>query len=276
MTRLAISNIAWEPVEDDAVGTVLRTAGVAGVEIAPTKWKENPVRASLAEIAGYRRHWEERGMKIVSMQALLFGRPDLQLFGEESSRAAMLDHLRRVVELGAGLGAKAFVFGSPKNRTRGEMPIADANAIADPFFVALGQHAQQHGATICVEANPPAYGCDFVTTTADAVELCRRVSNPAVRVNVDLGGITMGGEDPSRAIHEAAGFIGHFHASEPNLQPLGTQSDHAAAARALTDIKYDKCISIEMRAVGEGKNVTAVDAAVRLVKEVYGKLVHSP
>src|SRR5581483_3256291 len=106
--RLAISNIAWEPAEDDAIGTVLRTAGVGGVEIAPTKWKENPVRASLADIAEYRKAWEQRGLRIVSMQALLFGRPELQLFGEESSRAAMLDYLQRLVKLGAGLGAKAF------------------------------------------------------------------------------------------------------------------------------------------------------------------------
>lgn len=273
MTRLAISNIAWEPAEDDAVGTVLRTAGVGGVEIAPTKWKENPVRASLADIADYRKAWEARSMSIVSMQALLFGRPELQLFGEASSRTAMLDYLKRIIELGAGLGAKAFVFGSPKNRTRGEMPLKDANAIADPFFTALGEHAQQHGATLCIEANPPAYGCDYITTTAEAVELCRRVSNPAVRVNVDLGGITMNGDDPARAIHEAAEFIGHFHASEPNLQPLGAQSDHAAAARALAEIKYDKCISIEMRAVGEGKNVSAVDSAVRFAKDAYGSVL---
>lgn len=273
MSRFAVSNIAWDPAEDDAVATVLRTAGVHGVEIAPTKWREDPVRASLADIAAYKKTWEQRDLHITSMQALLFGRPELQLFGEESSRAAMLDYLERIVELGAALGAKAFVFGSPRNRARGAVAMDDAMKIAERFFVALGEHAQARGATICVEANPPAYGCDFITTTAEAVELCRRVASPAVRVNVDLGGITINGEDPARAIHEAAEVIGHFHASEPDLQPLGARSDHAAAARALADIGYDRCISIEMRAVGGGKNVSAVDAAVRFATEVYGGAV---
>ncbi|HVX39252.1 MAG TPA: TIM barrel protein [Gemmatimonadaceae bacterium] len=273
MIRLAISNIAWEPPENDAVATVLRTAGLCAVELAPTKWKEAPLTASLTDIACYRKEWEWRELHVVAMQALLFGRPELQLFGEESSRTAMLDYLKRIVELGAGLGAKAFVLGSPKNRARGNTSPADAMKIAEGFFTALGEHAQQHSATICVEANPPAYDCDFITSTAEAVELCRRVSHPAVRVNVDLGGITMNGEDPARAIHTAAEFIGHFHASEPNLQPLGAQSDHRAAAAALVEIGYDKCISIEMRAVGEGKNVVAVEAAVKCAKDAYAPVL---
>ncbi len=273
MTRLAISNIAWEPAEDASVSTVLGAAGVSGVEIAPTKWKENPIRASLADIAAYRKSWEHRGLEIIAMQALLFGRPDLQLFGEESSRAALLEYLKGIVHLGAGLGAKTFVFGSPKNRARGDMSTTDAMKVAEAFFTALGEHAQQHGAVICIEANPAAYGCDFITTTADAVELCRRVSNPAIRVNLDMGGVTMSGDDPARAIRDAAEFIGHFHASEPNLQPLGAESDHAAAARALSEIRYDRWISIEMRAIGEGKNVSAVAAAVGFANAVYAPVL---
>ena len=48
--------------------------GVRGVEIAPTKWRARPFDASADEIAEYRRSWEDRGLRIVSLQSLLFGR----------------------------------------------------------------------------------------------------------------------------------------------------------------------------------------------------------
>jgi len=273
--KLAVSNIAWEPGQDDEIARLLRREGVGGVEIAPTKWRERPLEASSADVAAYRRAWEDRGLPIVSIQSVLFGRPDLQLFGDARARAAMLDYLRRVIDLSAGLGARSIVFGSPKNRIRGEQPLADALDIARGFFVALGDHARTRGVTVCIEANPPAYGCDFITTTDEAVALCRAVDHAAVKVNIDLGGITMSRENVGESIGAAAALIGHVHLSEPNLDQFGTAADHAAAAKALEAIGYHGWISIEMRAVGAqaSGSMTAVERAVRLAREAYGRLV---
>ena len=117
--RLAVSNIAWNADEDDAIGLLLQSEGVAGVEIAPTKWRERPLDATAREIADYRRAWEERGLRIVSMQSLLFGRPDLQLFGDTRTSAQPTFSYGRS-SFGANLGAHALVFGSPRNRVRGD------------------------------------------------------------------------------------------------------------------------------------------------------------
>jgi D-psicose/D-tagatose/L-ribulose 3-epimerase len=273
--NLAISNIAWEPSQDDVVADVLRRAGVGGVEIAPTKWRQRPLEASSADIAAYRRRWEDRGLPIVSLQALFFGRPDLHLFGDARSRAEMLAYLRGIMQLGAGLGARAFVFGSPKNRLRGSLSLPQALDIAARFFRVAGGYASEHGAALCIEANPPAYGCDFMTTTAEAVELCRRVDHPAVRVNADLGGITMSNENVRASLETAKAFIGHFHASEPNLAPLGTSADHDAAGSALEAIGYTGWVSVEMRAPSQAadENIVAVESAVRLALGAYGRVV---
>lgn len=274
--RLAISNIAWEPSQDDAIADVLRREGVGGVEIAPTKWRERPLEASSADIAAYRREWADRGLPIVSIQSLLFGRPDLQLFGDARSRAAMLDYLRGIIELSAALGARALVFGSPKNRVRGSLSMTNALDVAGDFLRSVGTHARDHGVIVCVEANPPAYGCDFITTTADAVDICRTVDDAGIRINADLGGMTMSNENVDDALRAAAPFIGHFHASEPNLGQLGTAADHVAAAAALEAIKYAGWVSIEMRAAGNAdgdENIVAVERAVRRAKEAYGQVV---
>jgi D-psicose/D-tagatose/L-ribulose 3-epimerase len=273
--NLAVSNIAWEPSQDDVVADLLRRAGVGGVEIAPTKWRQRPLEASSADIAAYRRRWEDRGLPIVSLQALFFGRPDLHLFGDARSRAEMLAYLRGIMRLGAGLGARAFVFGSPKNRLRGSLSPPEALDIATRFFRVAAGYASEHGAALCIEANPPAYGCDFMTTTAEAVELCRRVDHPAVRVNADLGGITMSNENVRASLETAKAFIGHFHASEPNLAPLGTSADHDAAGSALEAIGYTGWVSVEMRVPSQAadENIIAVESAVRLALGAYGRVV---
>jgi D-psicose/D-tagatose/L-ribulose 3-epimerase len=160
------------------------------------------------------------------------------------------------------------VFGSPKNRVRGDLPLNTAMSIACDFFQELGGAAASHGVSLCIEANPAAYGCDFVTTTAEAVELCRRVNHPAIRVNGDLGGMTMSGETPALSLEDAGPWIGHFHASEPQLAELGTAgADHAGAARGLEAIGYDGWVSIEMRDTGD---LASVDRAVARAKAAYG------
>ena len=266
--RLAVSNIAWETHEDDAVADVLRREGVTGVEIAPTKWRARPFEATSDEIAEYRRSWENRGLRVVSLQSLLFGRPDLQLFGSAGVRAALGDYLRRVIDFGAALGARAMVFGSPKNRLRGSLSVREATELAAAFFRELGAHASAQRVAFCIEANPPEYGCDFVTTTAEAVALCAMVDHPGIRINADLGGMTLSGEDPSAAIRSAKAFVAHVHASEPHLAEFGGSADHEGASSALSAIRYQGWVSVEMRA-GAQSNVSAVERAVRVARDKY-------
>lgn len=263
--RVAVSNIAWEPHEDDLVAAVLRDEHVAAIEIAPTKWRERPYDASAPDIDVFRQTWADRGLRIASLQALLFGRPDLQLFGD--TRDAMRDYLARAIEFAASVGATALVFGSPKNRLRGSLSADEASKIAIDFFRDLGAHAAECGTVVCIEANPPEYGGDFITTTAEAIALCAAIDHPGVAINGDLGGMTMSGENPWTTIDSAARMLGHFHVSEPHLAELGAAADHAAAAAGLAGIGYKRWISIEMRAAGD--NVERVRRAVQFAKAKY-------
>src|SRR5207302_1508042 len=156
--NLAMSAIAWEPSEDEAAASVLREHGFTGVELAPTKIFPRPDSATGAEVAACRAVWSRRGLRIVAMQALLFGRPELTVFGE--SREQTLEYLSGVARLGGRLGAGALVFGSPRNRARGSMPAAEAWRAAVEFFRALGSAAAGAGTCVCIEPNPPRYGAD--------------------------------------------------------------------------------------------------------------------
>lgn len=266
---LAASNIAWEPAEDDAVAVVLRAAGFTGVEIAPTKRWESPIEATKREIAEYKAAWEKRGLKIAALQSLLFGRPDLQLFGNQVSRRALREYMMALIEMASGLGAGALVFGSPKNRKRGAMKLDEATGIASEFFREIGAVAMSHRCVVCIEPNPPSYDCDFINTTPEALALVEMIGSRGVRIQGDMGAILTNAEDPAGAVTLAGPLIGHFHVSEPGLAEIANAGANESAATALRTSGYSGWVSIEMRAAAAGSRVDAIGRAAKRVAEIY-------
>ncbi|HYH66700.1 MAG TPA: sugar phosphate isomerase/epimerase family protein, partial [Urbifossiella sp.] len=194
----------------------------------------------------------------------------LTLFDSAEARERTLDYLGRVLATCGRLGAGACVFGSPKNRRRGELPEAAARDTAVSFFRRLATHAADAGTTVVLEANPPRYGADFVTRATEAVELVRAVDHPAFRLHLDTACMTLAG-DPVRDTFEA-GFplLGHFHVSEADLAapgPGGTV-DHSAFVAELKQRRYAGWVSLEMRDPTPFV-LDALTEAVRFVRDVY-------
>lgn len=245
---LAVSNIAWSANDEQRVCEFLRARGVEAVELAPTKRWEKPLQATTEELKEYRAEWEKRGFRIVALQALLYGRPDLQLFGDAN---AMREYLVGIIRVGGALGAKALVFGSPKNRLRGSMAFGEAITIAAEFFRSIAPIAEDAGTTICFEPNPAEYGCDFVTTIHEAISLARFVDHPAFRVQGDLGELTYEFHEHrglSEVVKRAAPYLGHFHLSEPDLLEVGAGgADLVGGLEGLTSSSYSGWVSIEMK-----------------------------
>ncbi|SRR5579883_409503 len=269
--RLAISNIAWPSGADDAVAPLLRDHEVEGVELALTKIWSEPLAASEREVRAYRERWEKRGVRIAALQALLFGKPHLTLFDSEAARRQMLDYLAGIIERAGWLGASALVFGSPRNRQRGERSETEAWDIAVPFFRQLGHIAHQHGVSFCIEPNPKGYGCDFVTTVAEGIELVDAAAEEGFRLHLDTGGMALSGDPPETSIASSGERFWHFHVSEPFLAAVGGGVvPHGECARALRATNYSGWVSIEM---GESKTadngLAAIDRALAFVRTTY-------
>jgi D-psicose/D-tagatose/L-ribulose 3-epimerase len=271
--KLALSNIAWEPSEDEAVARVLLDHGFQGVEIAPTKVWPKPLESTRDDRAAYRRQWEERGLRIVAMQSLLFGHPEFKLFEDPASRAPMATYLKAIIDLAADLGAGALVFGSPGNRKRGSMPEAEAFEIATSFFRDLGRHAASAGVTFCIEPNPPAYGCDFVQTSTEGAALVQAVDSVGFGLHLDAAGMRLAGEEPHIAAGTQFDLIRHFHVSAPQLGPVGSGDVgwYEPIATTLRDRGYARWVSVEMRAGPAGaSNLARVTAAAQYCSAVFG------
>ncbi|MGQ7957264.1 sugar phosphate isomerase/epimerase family protein [Pseudomonas sp. SP16.1] len=274
--RLAISNIAWEPGQDELIAGVLKRYGLDAIDVAPGKYFPDPANASSADIARVRQCWADLGIEITGMQALLFGTNGLNLFGSPSVQRAMLEHLAAVCRIGAGLGATRLVFGSPRNRDRGELNEEQALQEAVPFFLKLGDIAQSHGVIVCLEPNPPCYGANFMTTSLATATVVEAVAHPSIKMQLDTGALTINGEDPVDVLHRAAGLIGHVHASEPDLVTLGDGgTDHQRVADALRVSLPGQVVSIEMLASKQEAHEVAIERALQLAIRHYRPAIHA-
>jgi sugar phosphate isomerase/epimerase len=269
--RLAISNIAWPSGRDEAVAPILRDHGAEGVEIAPTKVWPKPLEARASDLVAYRRFWERRDLRVVALQALLFGRPDLTLFDGDATRRRTVEYLKGMIAIAAALGAECLVFGSPTNRKAGTRQQAEVEAIAIDVFRELGHFAAERNVCFCVEPNPKAYNCDFVTDATAGAELVERVGHGGFGLHLDTGAMTLAGDAFDLTFRRANGSWRHFHVSEPYLAPVGEGGvNHHAIADAMIAEKYSRWVSIEMKEItSEDAWMQTVHNALAYVNDVY-------
>jgi len=268
--RIAISNIAWDVSDDEAVAALLRRYEVDAIDVAPGKYFPDPMRATPADMVRVREVWARRDIEITGMQALLFGTTGLNLFGDAAVRDAMLARLDAVCQIGAGLGATRLVFGSPKNRDRVGLSDTQTETLAIDFFRRLGDIASAHGVQVCLEPNPPCYGANFMTTSAETASIVSQVAHPAIRMQLDTGAITINGESAEQVIKAHASLIGHVHASEPNLITLGDGGcDHHTVGQALNATLPEQIVTIEMLAAKQEPPLQAIERALQVAIRYY-------
>lgn len=266
--KLAVSNIAWEAGENEGIIPLLRNNDVIGIEIAPTKRWGEPIEAAESEIKDYRYEWISQGLTPVAMQALLFGKPHLSIFGERAAETK--NYLGKIIRLAGLLSIKALVFGSPKNRLIGDRDRDAAYEEAHAFFSELGQLAADNGVVFCIEPNPKEYGCDFITTSLEGLQLVKDVGHPGFGLHLDTGTMLINGEQPELILPECLPYAAHFHISDPNLLIPGSfSSGHSAIASFLQRSNYNKWVSIEMKNGQLTSNYEALYQALSYVRNVY-------
>jgi sugar phosphate isomerase/epimerase len=206
-------------------------------------------------------------MPIIALQAILFGVAGAKLFGTAAERAKLARHLALVARIAGACGGVPCVFGAPATRDPGDMPADAAFEHAAGFFRAIVPRFADEGATLAFEANPAAYGCRFITHTAEAIALVQAVERPGFALQLDTGTMLMNNEAPALADH-AAPLAAHCHASAPHLAPVaGFATSHAPIAAALRASAYAGWVSVEMRATPEWQS--ALRQAGTAMREIW-------
>jgi D-psicose/D-tagatose/L-ribulose 3-epimerase len=265
-STIGVSNIAWPAEHLPRAIELVQAGGLTSIEIAPfsvfRRWAVND-----DEILELRAQIEEAGLFCSAIQGITFGVPNAELFASAASRQALLQHLRGVAHIAERLGARACVFGAPKQRDPLGMDAGRAWEIGTSFFRVVAPFFADIGSAIAFEANARAYGCRFVTTTSEAIQFVRAVDHPGVRLQIDTGTIFLEKEEPC-VLRAAAALAVHAHVSEAGLEPIGTTgADHAAVARAFAASGYAKSLSIEMKKVVDWE--VKLKDAIRFTRETY-------
>lgn len=268
--KLSISNIAWSSDLDTSAASLLHERGVRFIDIAPGRYFAEPTKATDAEIGHVAFWWKTRGFAFAGMQSLLFGTRGLNVFGTKEQRGKMLEHLKAICHIGAILDARKLVFGSPRNRDRTGLSDAEAEALAQDFFLQLGDIAAGEGVTICVEPNPIIYGANFLTTTQEAFNFVSSLNHPAVKIQLDTGTMLENGESAC-VITKAASQIGHIHISEPHLSPVGGHRErHAEFCSAIKEIGYTAPVTLEMLVRPPLQLLETLSKSILFAQDIYG------
>ena len=248
--KLSVSNIAWAHGERLQAYALLQRAGITGLEVAPgILFADEPdvfdpspdaARRAIQEIAG-------AGLQLTSMQAILFGVEGAALFGAAEDRARFDRSMRRAIAFANRFNIPNLVFGAPRQRVVPQgMPQATAWDLALEQFGPWAKAAQAAGTTLSVEANPAAYGTNFLNTFGETLDFVDRLAEPAVKVVLDTGAVRM--NQDSFDLAAVISKIGHVHLSEPLLAPA--PAEVAPTAALLNDLAvagYQRAVSIEMK-----------------------------
>ncbi len=266
--KLAISNIAWEAEEEHEISCIMQELGVGGAEIAPSKISSDITRISANELRDYKSFWNNKHIDIVAMQSLLYGHSEMRLFFDSISREKTLGHLQLCADIGAELGVKALVFGSPKNRI---IP-ADYDYMGDAkeFFDKIGRYCTRKGSVFCMEPNPSEYGTNFLCNTRDAISFVREVDNKGLKVNIDTGTIIANNEDYKEILDDGWDYIGHVHISEPFLNLIDrSRCIYKDLINSLSERNYLEYVSIEMKANPKKQNIEAVKGVLKDISLLF-------
>ncbi len=267
MMRLGVSNLAWAPEQTAEALGLLAWLGAEGVEVAPTRiaaWE----RLSTATVTQYRALVEDAGLRVCSLQAILFGRPRDQLLADQPAFLAMAEHMRQVTDVAQLLGARVAVLGAPRNRNRGALSLHDAEALAAERLRVLGDIAAPAGLTIGLEPVPAQYGADFLLRASDVRRVVALVGHPSVRTHLDCACVMLSGDDIGAEVAATGAGLAHYHIAEPELGPFTAPvCAHGCSAAALAAIDYAGWAVIEMREQPDG--LDAVDRAVRFARQTY-------
>jgi len=256
---LSVSNIAWDPADDGFMIDYLKQKGVDGLEIAPTRiFPENPYDSSPSGLLR-----EINPLTVSSIQSILYGKGG-NIFKSELEYTAVMEYAKKAIDFAEALSCKNVVFGCPKHRD-GYTP--SNHPVALSFFHALGEYAHSRQTVLALEPNPYIYGTNFINTTSQAFHFVKEVNTPGLMVNMDLGTMIFNHEELDD-IQGNLQLVNHIHLSEPNLNRIEHRAMHRRLAYLLSENKYAKFISIEMKKQGSRDFVTqAIDYAYDVFKE---------
>lgn len=261
--KLSISNIAWKNTDDLFMYETLQSLGFQGLEIAPTRIFPNQPYDCISEANSFALDLKIKyNLNISSMQSIWFGKTE-EIFETDTSRKILLDYTKKAILFASGMNCPNLVFGCPRNRN---IKSSDQMPIAKEFFKELGDFAYENNTVLSLEPNPVIYNTNFINATPQAFDFVKEVDSKGFLVNIDLGTIIYNRESLEDIDLK---YVNHIHISEPNMLKIEKRDLHTKLFKMLTDQKYNKYVSIEMKTQEDIKDVLETLDYVKGINHEY-------
>lgn len=273
--RHSICNEVFEKTPFREACRKIREAGYTGIEIAPFTLAEKPTDIPAEQRREYRQILQDESLTFVGLHWLMVSPQGLHVTTpDDAIRQRSWDHIRELIDLAADLGPSAvMVFGSPKQRsTTGGITLQAAREIYTQELAKVAPHAESRGVTILVESLPSEQS-DVINTLAEAVEIVRKIGNPAVQTMFDSHNATDETEPHAELVRKYASYIRHIHVNEMDGREPGTGNyDFRALLETLRDLRYEGWVSLEVFDFQAGAE-TIASGSLNYLKRVESSLL---
>src|SRR5687768_4928825 len=272
--KYAICNELFEKQPFEKVCDFVKSIGYHGIEIAPFTLAPHVLKISPELRHHIRRTAERKGLEVLGIHWLLANVvSDVPLYTtspDPKVRRDTANYFILLTQLCADLGGRIMVIGSPKQRNL--MPGVtreQAMSYAKEVFTPCLNLAARSGVTLAIEPLGPAE-TDFLNTAADGIELIQRVNHPNFRLHLDVKAMSTEATPIPQIVKEAAKYMVHFHANDPNLLGPGMgEVKFEPIIAALREVKYEGYLSVEVFDFKPGAEHIARES-VRYLKQVCG------
>jgi sugar phosphate isomerase/epimerase len=239
-SQLVVSNICIKNISQFQFACILKLFGITNVQIAPTTLINNWENLQNINFEDYTNN----GINIYSFQSITYGLNNLNIF-DENTKEQLLDHLKKVIDIGIQYGVNVFVFGCPRNRKVLNNDKNNDKIFCD-FFRELGDYIGDKNLKICIEPNSKQYGCNYINTIKEAGELVNKINHPNIKIMVDIGNASME-NDNIYDIYNYKDIIYNIDIAQENMLDFTTTKQyHKDFIKTLKDINYKNKMNLEM------------------------------
>ena len=216
--KLSFTNLAWDKKDENKILSFLKKNRIDFIEYSTFKLYKN--KKSNLQLARIKKKYKNKGIKLYSMQSLLFNIKNAYIFGAKDQRKTFENEIIKKIKIAKKLGTKRLIFGSPLNKKKFGKSNKDCDEIMIKFLKKISKFCMSNKVVFCLEANPKVYNCEYLTNTMHAIKLVKRVDNPWIKINFDLGTAIMNNESFKKIITNNIDFIGHIQISAPKLKGI--------------------------------------------------------
>ena len=245
--KYAICNMSLEDWPFDRALAFARECGYTGFEIAPYTLAPQMKEISASKRAEVRRQTEQASLEVVGLHQVLSRTEGFQLTTRDAEvRQKTAAYLGELAQLCRDLGGSMLVLGSPQQRNRQPgVTTYEAMRNAAQVIHSAMPSLERHNIIVALEPLGPSE-TNFLTTTAEGVELMQMINSPHCRLVLDCKGMAGAGESVPDTLRKYHAQMVHFHANDPNRQGPGFGDlDFIPIMAALREIDWQGWVSVE-------------------------------